>query len=333
MSTTQQPPRPTGVIDAFEPALAAVRDTFAELVDTPVWSLDDVRLGSRLAEALAVKAAAEELAARMVGEAIDRGLPKRCGASSTRAHLMAAYRMSVGEASRTVRTAQAICGPSALTEPARRALAAGEVSAERATVVATAVDRFSPSIDPARVEAVQADLLDQAGRLVFPQLQHLANHAVEAVDPEGADSILGAQLEAQERAARASTELVLQIAPDGTGSGRFHHLPPLHTAILKKALEAEAAPRRDNPLIDDHTGQSAPHAIRMGLAFCALSNTSPSTLSLNMASPTPPSSSPSRREAARPDRGSLPRHRRHPLDLRGTPARLQRWHPPDRPVR
>ncbi len=73
-----------------------------------------------------LKAQVDELAARLVAEADDRNLPHRYGASSTRAHLMTAHRMSAGEASRTVRTAKQLHGTTRLTEPTRRAVAAGD---------------------------------------------------------------------------------------------------------------------------------------------------------------------------------------------------------------
>ncbi len=63
-----------------------------------------------IGDALAIRAAADELVARLVAEADDRNLPHRYGASSTRAHLMTAHRMSAGEAFRTVRTAKQLHG-------------------------------------------------------------------------------------------------------------------------------------------------------------------------------------------------------------------------------
>ncbi|MGA9345792.1 MAG: DUF222 domain-containing protein, partial [Nocardioidaceae bacterium] len=153
----------------------------------PTWSLDDTRLDTRISEALAVRAAADEVISRLVAEADDRNLPHRYGASSTRAHLMTAHRMSAGEASRTVRTAKQLHGTTGLTEPTRRAVAAGAVSAEQGVVVAAAVNRLSPTIRPDRVEAAQADLLTHAQTLSYSQLQVAANHLVEVIDPDTVD--------------------------------------------------------------------------------------------------------------------------------------------------
>ena len=91
----------------------------------PVWSLDDRRLGYRLGEALAVQAACDELIARLVGQVDDRDLGRLCGASSTRAHLVANFRVSTGAAAGLL--AQARC-MSDRTDLTRRAWATGLVS-------------------------------------------------------------------------------------------------------------------------------------------------------------------------------------------------------------
>ncbi len=88
MSTTQDPPPTVGIDDAYGRTFADVRSRLADLVDAPTWSLDDARLDRRISDALALKAQVDELTARLVGEADDRNLPHRHGASSTRAHLM-----------------------------------------------------------------------------------------------------------------------------------------------------------------------------------------------------------------------------------------------------
>ncbi len=185
MSTTQGPPPTVGIDDAFGRTFAGVRRDLGDLVDTPTWSLDDKRLDRRLGEALAAKAALDEVVARLVAEADDRNLPHRHGASSTRAHLMTAHRMSAGEASRVVRTAKQLLGTTGLTEPTRRAVAAGAVSAEQGVVVAAAVNRLSPTVEPDRVEVAQTCSMR---RLVVHPAQVAANHLVEVVDPDAVDA-------------------------------------------------------------------------------------------------------------------------------------------------
>ncbi len=266
-----------GVDDAFGRTFAGVRRDLGDLVDTPTWSLDDARLDRRISDALAVRAAADEVVARLVAEADDRNLPHRHGASSTRAHLMTTHRMSAGEASRTVRTARQLHGTSAVTEPTRRAVAVGAVSAEQGVVVAAAINRLTPTVGPDRVDAAQADLLQHARTLSFSQLQVAANHLVEVVDPDTVDQTLEQQLALQERKALASAWFTGQFGSDGIARGRFA-LPNLTFGMLKKHLDALSAPRRvaagpDQAPADPPTETTAgelPYGNRLGRALCEL---------------------------------------------------------------
>src|SRR5262245_15196945 len=142
MSTTQLPPDATLIGDAFGRVLAGVRGERGSRVDTQAWRLDDDRLRARLSDAVAARAAVDEIIARLVGEAGDRDLPKRHGASSLRALLMSQQRMSHGEAAKIVTAARQLHSPSAITEPVRRAQAEGVVSAEQAVVIAEAINRL-----------------------------------------------------------------------------------------------------------------------------------------------------------------------------------------------
>ncbi len=278
MSTTQGPPPAVGIDDAFGRGFAGVCHELAELVDTPTWSLDDRRLDRRIGEALAAKAALDEVVARLVAEAGDRNLPHRHGAPSTRAHLMTAHRLSAGEASRTVRTAKQLHG-TGVTEPTRRAVAAGAVSAEQGVVVAAAVNRLSPTVEPDRVDAAQQDLLKHARTLSFSQLQVAANHLVEVIDPDTVDEALEQQLAAQERKALASAWFTGQYGSDGIARGRFA-LPNLMFGMLTKHLEAHTSPRRvatgsdgvESPTDPraESTIEELPYGNRLGRALCEL---------------------------------------------------------------
>lgn len=250
MTITHLSPAAAGDLDAVGQMLTRVQNQFADLVDAPVWSLDDTTLVARVTQALAVKAATDEFLGRLVGEVEDRGLPRRLGASSTAAHLVGAHRVSRAEARqvmgavRQLHRARGGRGRSAVTEPVRRAQAAGQVSAEQAVVIASAVNQLDPSLPVVEVEQAQHDLIGFAGELLFADLARVANRVVEVVDPDGADQLLEQQLRRQERAGLAGCELMLRIHPDGTSDGRFTQLPAVPTAMLKKALDALTAPRR-----------------------------------------------------------------------------------------
>ncbi len=167
--------------------LTALDEDLGKAVDAPVWSLDDARLSRRLGEALAVKARLDELVARLVGEVDERDLGRQCGASSTKAHLVASYRVSGGAAAGLLSQGRCMADRTTTT---RTAWATGKVSAEQAVLIGAAVDKLSPEISDDVVEDAQTDLVDHAQTLTFAQLQVVANHLVEVVDPDGADTVL-----------------------------------------------------------------------------------------------------------------------------------------------
>ena len=283
MSILHQPPAGSGLGDPFGVALEAMSAGFADLAEAPVWSLPESRLDHRFAQAAAVRAAAEEMMARLAAEMESRAAPGRAGAPSLRAHLVATHRLSGSDAARVVKAARQLHGNGArgaVTDPVRQAQACGRVSAEQAVTIAVAVNRLDATIGRAEVDAVTADLIGHAARLSFSQLQQVANHAVEVVDPDGADAALEQLLRRQERDAYAGCELILSIQPDGTSHGRFRHLPAVPTAILKKALDTLTAPRRLTPNPDTGVGgdpeverlvetavADLPYGSRLGRAF------------------------------------------------------------------
>ena len=184
--------------------------------------------------------------------------------------------MSAGEASRTVRTAKQLHGTTGLTEPTRRAVAAGAVSAEQGVVVAAAVNRLSPTVEPDRIEVAQQDLLTHAKTLSYSQLQVAANHLVEVIDPGTVDETLEQQLAAQERKALASAWFTGQLGADGIARGRYA-LPNLVFGMLTKYLEAVTSPRRiatgtgtGTGLPAETTVEDLPYGNRLGRALCEL---------------------------------------------------------------
>ncbi len=141
-------------------------------------------------------------------------------------------------------------------------------------MVAAAVNRLSPTVEPDRVEVAQQDLLAHAQTLSYTQLQVAANHLVEVIDPDTVDDTLEQQLAAQERKALASAWLVGQLGSDGITRGRFA-LPNLVFGMLTKYLEAVTSPRRvatgtDPALPAETTVEDLPYGNRLGRALCEL---------------------------------------------------------------
>jgi Domain of unknown function (DUF222) len=216
-STTDDTTTRTGsaAADPFEGCLSSVGTALAGVADTPVWMLSEDAVQARLTQALRIRARVEELTARLLGSVVAREVPRVAGASSARAWLMATHGMSVQDAARLVRET-ALHSVDEMTparsEPTRAAWAAGEVSAEQAVLIANAVDRLSDDVPEHAVESLQADLVGHAQTLSYVQLQHVCRHAVEVVDPGGADAALAARLEAEEARALQLCELRLRPA-------------------------------------------------------------------------------------------------------------------------
>jgi len=273
------PPGPGAPVpdDDVARMLRGLRAVLDEASDARVWSLTEESVHSRLAEALAVRARLDQLVAQLVDQVDARGLAETHGTSSTRAYLMAAHRMSSRAAVETVSAAAAMTDR---TAPTQQAWATGLVSAEQATLIASAANRLSAAIPADRVDSAQLDLVVHAQRLTFRELKMVAAHVVEVVDPDGADATLGQQLEDDEARARQQATFRASRGADGVArySGR---MPNLCLDQLTTALEAIAAPRRN--LVeqaasvtqvatgaDGTSFDQLPYATRMGQAFCDL---------------------------------------------------------------
>lgn len=226
--------------DQIGAGLAEVAAGVAGLVEAPVWSLTDELVQQRLTEVLRAVAGLEELATRLVSEVDTRGLATLAGCASTSAWLASTQRMSRGRAAATVALAKAM---TVRSETTRQAWAEGQLNAEQATVIATAINRLAADLPLESIRQAQVDLVSHAQTLSLVQLSHLANHLVELIDPDSVDAHLAAQLEAEEKRALEATQFRLSRIGDGTHriTGR---LPDLHAAMLRTALEAYAAPRR-----------------------------------------------------------------------------------------
>ncbi len=128
----------------------------------------------------------------------------------------------------------------------RAAWSKGELSTEQAALIAETVTGLSGTVDLAARDQAEVYLIEQAPRFSYTELRHLANHVIEVVDPDGADTKLAALLEAEE--ARALQETTFSARKGFDGIGRFSgKLPNLQLDMLTTALDALAAPRRTHP--------------------------------------------------------------------------------------
>jgi len=115
-----------------------------------------------------------------VSQVDDRDLGGAAGASSTKAHLVASYRMSGGAATGLLAQTRSMTGR---TDTTRKAWAAGWVTGEQAAVIGSAIDKLSATVSDKQVELAQLDLVEQAQTLTHNQLQHPRDPPPEAHRP------------------------------------------------------------------------------------------------------------------------------------------------------
>jgi hypothetical protein len=245
----------------------AVLDAFDRLGDAPAWSMSAGELRQTLVELERLRSRLDELRLRVLAAGDTAGIGADSGASSTAAWLAHATHRDRTRVSADVRLAAAL---DARFETTRRALAAGDLSVPHARVIVAVVDDLPADLDPTWRDLAEAHLVAQA-TLVDPKtLRILGRRIFEVLDPATADEREGKKLEEEERRAATRTSLTMRDNGDGTHTGTFK-LPDLHAAILTKALQALAAPRRTGQArLDPDTGRKRPYPQLLGTAFCQL---------------------------------------------------------------
>jgi hypothetical protein len=234
----------------LEGRLAAVAAGLDAAGGVEAASLSEAGLRAGLDEVWRIRARVDELLCRLVADADARGIPVDDGASSTRSWLAWRFKMSRGAAGGIVAQLPAM---SPRVSATRRAWADGAVSGEQAGLIAATIDGLGVDIDEQACRRAEAVLVEQAGRLTYPQLRICANRVIEVVDPDGADARIEAFLQAEQDRAVWATVLRRYRRGDGTSTltGR---LPDLHADMLYRVLDVLAAPRRSGAVL---TGPAA----------------------------------------------------------------------------
>lgn len=185
---------------------------------------------------------------------------RSAGATSTGALISGDFGGDQAGCSRQVRAAQNL-KVATLTE---KALEAGEISFEKAAVIARTMADLPMELDELARARVEKRLLVDARIYSLPDLRRRVLRVADLYAPrEEADLDEDAKLRRQEAQAWQATEL--WIGPVKNGKARFGgELPALHAELLRNQVGAIAAPRRNHDSNEDLTpGQ------RMGRAFCA----------------------------------------------------------------
>jgi hypothetical protein len=219
------------------------------------------------------RAGLEELAVRLAGVAEDRGLAHEDGCTSTSAWLAQVAGLSKFEASRLVSLSRTM---SAEVERTRLAWSRGDITTEQAKVIAESITKLPEWFGEEERGDAEQVMLEHTPDLTLDELKLLGNHVIEVLDPDGADEIIGQQLEAQEQRAFEGTQL--RMSDDGEGLTHIKgQIPTAQAGMLRTALEAIASPRRKNMIDPDSRGPHGEaalghpnHAQRMGWAFLEL---------------------------------------------------------------
>lgn len=251
---------PTGMMpllagDAFGVAFARISDVLDDLATAPAWTLSEDAVVFRFKESLQLRSRMEELSTRLLASVTERDVPRLAGASSPRAWLVATHGTSGPDSERLLRETSIHADGAkddvdglvgARTAPTRAAWALGRISAEQALLISQTVHELSGDIPIAQVAALQLDLVKHAQTLSYDALKKVCRHALEVVDPDGADALLAEALEREEERALDGAELTFRRSGDGwvEFSGR---LPDSYADLWKKTLDAYTSPRHQPP--------------------------------------------------------------------------------------
>ena len=264
------PPADGGPAHAVVQLVERLSRALADVAESPAWSMTPDEQREALIGLHRAEAGLVELRLRVLASADRNEVGADSGATSTPAWFAHATRTTTAAGFRDLRLAQALDSD---FEATRRALAAGQVDAEKASVVVQAVRALTDEHDdlPAGIRATaEAHLLELAREHDAPTLRQLGKRLFEVVCPEAADEAEGRKLEEEERRARRLVYLSITDNGDGTSGGRFR-LPTLHADLLKKALQELTSPRRlGDGRQDPRTGKKLSQSTLLGQGFMDL---------------------------------------------------------------
>ena len=145
-------------------------------------------------------------------------------------------------AARDVKLARALEAGS----PTCAALEAGDISADHARVITTAVGQLPDGVSDQDALTVERSLVTKAHSLSPRHLRVAARRCIEAItpDPEIVDEHENSVTKSEEDPAYDAASLSLHDNGDGTLTGRFT-IPILQGLLLKKVIDAITAPRRN----------------------------------------------------------------------------------------
>jgi hypothetical protein len=258
-----------GAVDMGHPVLEAIRVATAVLAAdgrTGLGWLSAPQTGIALVDAHRLVARASALVAELVQHAEEVELHRQNGASTAAVWLANASAVTRRDAYRFARVGDAIAGRCAAH--LAPACEAGTVDTEQADVIVKALDALPEELPAELRLQAEETLVGFAADHDARALRALGKKILTVIAPDIGEAHEAALLEREEREARAASRLSMVSDGHGKVHGRFT-LPELHGAMLRKALDAYAAPKHlntnDDP--DQRFVASRPTPERYGQAF------------------------------------------------------------------
>jgi hypothetical protein len=280
MTEQQQPPGSDRVRTPVEERMNAVHAltgaalrAVGRVAGSPAWAMSATEQTETLVELDELASRVVELKSRVLASADLNDIGAKHGHCSTASWLASVTKQNRARCNGEVTLARLLDQP--VYAATREAMATARVNPDQAWVILRCLEELPTRGEDAevtveQVQAAQDHLIDLAADHDAKSLGVLAKRIFEVIAPEESDRREAEALEREERRARTKTRFSMRDNGDGTHSGWFK-IPTAQAAILSKAVQAYAAPRRTNPdAWTDPDGNKIPYPVRLGHAFCDL---------------------------------------------------------------
>ncbi len=253
-------------------AVARVHSALDDVAGTPVWSMSQAATAQTLVEISRAEARLVEVRSQLLSHAETVAVAETNASPSVAVWHSNATGSTKRESFRQVRLAAGLDR----YDLVREALGRGDVIAEQASVICTALDELPDDLDAGVLEQATKALVAFAEVHDAKALRVLGRRILVVVAPEVAEAWEAEQLEREEREAEKSA--VFRMREDGHGriKGSFT-VPLLAGQMLERALLAFAAPKHQIATREAQEEQNEgpvpvrrPTAQRLGAAFVEL---------------------------------------------------------------
>ncbi|WP_341231209.1 DUF222 domain-containing protein, partial [Nocardioides salarius] len=257
-------------------AVARIHSALDEVAEVPTWSMSQTATAEALVDIARLEARVVELKSRTLAHAETVAVAETNASPSVAVWHSNATRSTKRESFRQVRLAAGLDRHDLV----REGLGRGEMVAEQASVICTALDELPDDLDASVLEQATKALVAFAEVHDAKALRVLGRRILEVVAPEVAEAWEAEQLEKEEQEAEKSA--VFRMREDGHGriKGSFT-VPLLAGQMLERALLAFAAPKHQIATRAAEEGEHEeqneapvpvrrPTAQRLGAAFVEL---------------------------------------------------------------